>query len=142
MNTLQINAMLSDVSCFRGAFPRDMIPKPINRNFAFILNTDTSHSKGEHWIAIFVDENKSGIYFDPFGLPPLHGNIVRYLNETCTNGWQYNGVTLQNAMTETCGLHCVLFTKVMCGSRSLSDLQNLYTKNTLFNDILVNFYTE
>jgi len=38
-----------------------------------VCNTDQSNRPGEHWIAIYVDDDgRYGEYFDPLGRAPTH----------------------------------------------------------------------
>jgi len=73
MNTLEINNSLKKFKTFLGAFPKDKLPKT-RKPCGLIINTDSSNNPGEHWVAIYTDNNCSE-YFDSFGLPPLQEEI-------------------------------------------------------------------
>jgi hypothetical protein len=70
-NTGDIEVLLNaDSTCrrvFQGVFSSDMLP-PNHR--LLVCNTDPSTRPGQHWIAIYVDENRCGEYFDSFGQSP------------------------------------------------------------------------
>jgi len=52
---------------------------------------------GEHWIAIYVDDDgRYGEYFDSFGRAPTEV-FERYMNEHCSE-WTFNRKQLQSAI--------------------------------------------
>ncbi len=61
-----------------------------------ILNIDSDHIGGTHWVAIYDDT----YYFDPLGMPPARDNL---------NYLQYTPIPIQNPKAGACGLYCVLF---------------------------------
>ena len=62
---------------FRGVFLRDMLPKIVHRQECGIVNLNTSHQPGSHWVSYFKDDAKH-IYFDSFGqITPME--IQKYL---------------------------------------------------------------
>lgn len=60
-----------------------------------ILNIDSDHIGGTHWIAIYKN-----YYFDPLGLPIARDSL---------NHLQYTYIPVQNYKQGGCGLYCVLF---------------------------------
>ena len=59
-----------------------------------LCNTDKSDEPGEHWIAIYVDDNgRYEEYFDPLGRAPI-SVFERYMNVHCRD-WIYNRKQLQ-----------------------------------------------
>jgi hypothetical protein len=138
MNTFQINTLLSDYKCFIGTFARDLLPsKPINKlPCALIMNTDESFKPGEHWIALYLDKN-SCEYFDSFGLPPLHDEIISFLKQNKIKKILYNSNQIQSITSQTCGAYCVLFVKFKCFNLKYCDLIKVFNKNTNQNDLKV-----
>jgi len=58
--------------------------------------------RGEHWIAIYVDDDEHcGEYFDSMGLAPTRP-FERYVNEHCYK-WTYNRKQLQSITSRLCG---------------------------------------
>ena len=54
-----------------GVFAKDgIIPPKTSTRTAYVCNTDPHTKKGQHWIAIYIDEDDSGYFFDSYGLPP------------------------------------------------------------------------
>ena len=62
------NILKNDVKTgpiFLGVFARDKLPS-LKKNCCLVLNTHTHEKPGEHWLAIYVDENGFGEFFDSF----------------------------------------------------------------------------
>jgi hypothetical protein len=139
MDTTTINKLLKNSKRFIGAYPRDMIPHNIKeRPAGIIVNTDTSEKPGEHWIAIIIEKNGSGEYFDSYGLPPLHDDLHLYLNKMCPLGWGYNPITLQCLTCITCGHYCVFYVKLRLLGYSYCDIISLFSPNDLsYNENII-----
>ena len=80
MNSRQLAAvMYADrftKDLFQGVFPSDVLPISIKQYPAcFIANVDKSNMPGSHWIAIYIDKDKQGTFFDSYGnKPEFHKN--------------------------------------------------------------------
>ena len=135
MDTNQINKSLKNYKKFKGTFPKDQLPKIKEKTFAIIINTDSSDKPGEHWVAIYSDDEITE-YFDSFGLPPLHQEIIKYLDST-SNQWHYNSLTIQSVTSTTCGLFCVLYIKLRLRGYTYSDIIALFCHKLKLNDLLV-----
>ena len=69
MNTIQIERFLK-----KDPDARKIFKKPCARNqlkhvtypSAYVINTHPSSLHGEHWIAMYFDENGKGEYFDSY----------------------------------------------------------------------------
>ena len=134
MNTIDIYNKLKHYKSFNGVFPRDKLPK--TKIGLIIINTDKANQPGEHWVAIAVNIKEPFEYFDSFGLPPLHIEILEFLNQG-NNGWFYNTSTLQSLNSTTCGNYCVLFAELRCRGYKYKDILSLFTNNTFLNDKIV-----
>ena len=64
---------LDDHDC--GVFQRGRIKTLITPS-AYVINTDPHNKKGEHWTAVYIDKKEEGHYFDPYGFPPYHDEIL------------------------------------------------------------------
>ena len=144
MDTEEINEKLKKYrDCFVGTYPCDLLPKVVQRPAAIIANTDPAHKPGEHWVALWLNANGTGEYFDSFGLPPLNSNILRYIREECPNGVTHLNVMLQNVLSITCGNYCVLYVKMKCLGFSLDEFLQLFSRFTLSNDkVIEKLYSE
>ena len=49
---------------FYDVYPANKIHKLHSLPALIVCNTDTSSRPGEHWIVLYVDENRRGEYFD------------------------------------------------------------------------------
>ena len=56
-----------------GVFPRDRI-KTLMTPSAYVINTDPHNKKGEHWIAVYINEKKRGIILILMGFLPTMMN--------------------------------------------------------------------
>jgi hypothetical protein len=138
MDSITIRRFLKNANNFVGVFPRDLIPNNITkRPVSLIVNTDTSDKPGEHWVAIYLNENGSGEYFDSYGLPPLFDEFYFFLNTTCPLGWAYNKITLQCLSCITCGHYCVLYLKLRNLGYSYCDFISLFSYDLNKNDEIV-----
>ena len=134
----KIFGVLNKNSGFIGTFARDELPIIKKFPASIIINTATSDESGEHWVALFIDKDGDGFYFDSFGFPPYHKEISSYIDNN-TNFFKYNTVTLQtpNRFSVTCGHYCILFIIFMCRGHQFDELIALFTRNTFINDIIV-----
>ena len=137
MNTVQINKKLKSINSFAGAFPCDMIPIILNKPVEYIINTDPSTKPGEHWVAVHLNGKGKGEYFDSFGFEPLQNKIIEFLNTTCPLGWKYSTLPLQSINDVTCGHYCIVFTILKSKNYKYQDILNIFTQNSLINDIFV-----
>jgi len=137
MNTQDINQLLHGQTGFLGTFPRDRLPTVIKRRpSGIIVNTDTSNEPGEHWVAIYLCRDGCAEYFDSFGLPPLHKEIIAFLNDH-NEGWDYNRVTLQDVSSDTCGIYAALYILKRLNGYSKHEFLSLFTKRVRVNDLAV-----
>jgi hypothetical protein len=69
MNTLEIDTLLKkhphSRPVFKGVYARYRLPRLLNVPSALVGNTDPDHRMGQHWVAIYIDANSRGEYYDP-----------------------------------------------------------------------------
>jgi hypothetical protein len=98
MNTLEIDTLLKkhphSRPVFKGVYARNRLPRLLNVPSALVGNTDPDHRMGQHWVAIYIDANSRGEYYDPTGTPPFLRAYVNFMNKHCTS-WTYNTVRVQ-----------------------------------------------
>ena len=93
---------------FIGVFPLDEIPQHIRAPCCFIINTQTSNLKGEHWLAITYEQNNDIHVFDSFGYYyPLI--LIEKLHHLPNKKIFYNSHTYQKLWENTCGQYCLAF---------------------------------
>jgi hypothetical protein len=64
-----------------GFFSEPVMFVILNVHSALVGNTDQHSLEGEHWIAMYIDANSKGEYYDPMGLPPYQAAYVAFLNK-------------------------------------------------------------
>jgi hypothetical protein len=139
MYTSEINAnlkWLNNLECFIGTFARDQLPIINTFPCGLIVNSDPSNKPGEHWTAIFLNKGL-GEYFDSYGFPPLHSDVLHFLNKHCPKGWCHNTVMLQSANSMTCGMYCIFYIKLKCLGYTLCEFIKLFTTKASVNDDIV-----
>ncbi len=120
---------------FQGVFPSDCLPKKQVYPSAYIANTDGKAKPGAHWVAVFIDHEGNGDYFDSYGRVPT--TIFKtYLDKQCLQ-WQYNGKQLQTSLTSTCGQYCIFFLHQRCRGNAMNQIINLFGSDTVKNDHMV-----
>ena len=124
MNTQQIYSMLmSDPYArrvFRGVYPRNKLPAYVTYPSIFIINTDTSDKPGLHWVAVSFNSFGYGEYFDSFGIPPLHSEILNFVQRHSFHPYRYNSRFLQDMTSSTCGLYVIYYVLLKSRGCSLS----------------------
>lgn len=140
MNSLEILKALQDLPAqTRGVFPADRIPNRWSRPAAIVANTDDHTKPGKHWVAIYVDENGHGIYFDSYGLPPLISHHYNRLRRNCRT-LEWNTKPLQALKSRVCGEYCISFLDCMCRGITLATFCRYFTSNKMKNDTIVARY--
>lgn len=133
MNSLEIERILS-ANCvlFRGVFSCDTLPDRVRG--LIVCNTDPHDKPGEHWIAMYIDDDH-GEYFDSFGrVPPKV--FKDYLNRNCKY-WIFNDKQLQSICSRFCGHYCIYYCTLKCRGFDLRRIVSSLTNDTGFNDVLV-----
>ena len=123
MQTYQLLEALEGYENFNGVFPRDLLKSCVYRPGGYIVNTDPSMKPGEHWVALFFDEQNRGEYFDPYGLPPMHTEIISFLDQYSRSRWSHNTQQLQSVLSISCGYFCYLYQVFRLNSFFLADFQ-------------------
>ena len=88
--------------------PKILSPTPI----AIVTNLDTSNKPGSHWIAIYIDRNGYGIYFDSYGLAPM---LTHHLDRLIRNCVRFNGIRKNYKVSiRKCAENIVLCFCIIC----------------------------
>ena len=139
MNNLVIGNILSKSlgGIFKGVFSFEewrLVPK-VSYPCAFVFNTEPSHHKFGHWIAIYVQQNGQAIFFDSFGRSPTELGFDEFLKRH-SKSWKYNNVLLQNPMSIVCGQHVVVFL-ITVATKGKTAWINKFSSDWLSNDWIV-----
>ena len=103
---------------------------------AIVCNTHDSDRPGEHWVAMYVDAERRGDYFDSYGLQLQHVGFVDFMTEHCST-WSTNERTLQSPLSTVCGQYCVAFLMFRCRDASMNAFTRLFTTDLVANDCRV-----
>ena len=137
MNSLQINNILKKKLgyVFKGVYAIDQIAglKP-SAPAAYVINTKPITSFGEHWLAVYVTSNRKAVYFNSFGRPPRHSQIVSFLKKHSTK-WTFSRKIIQNPFTVTCGEHCIVFLSRFHRFKQIRLAVKPYGPNLIKNDL-------
>ena len=86
MNTLGIDTLLKKYPhsrpVFKGFYARNRLPSLLNVPMSLVGNTDPDNRVG-HWVAIYIDTNSKGEYYDPTGTPPYQDPCVNFMKNHC-----------------------------------------------------------
>jgi len=138
MDTRKILEYMKPYTAFLGAFPLNHVPETHQRPCSMIINTDPCTEPGTHWVALFLNSDGTGEYFDSFGLPPLHPLLWYYIRKACPQGLTHNCITLQSYEANTCGLYAILYLKLRHKGYSVLNILSLFSRNTVQNEKLIN----
>jgi len=112
---------------FQGVLSRDCLLSKVKYPSAFVVNTKPISHPGEHWFAIYYNEDKEAIFFDSYGQHPNYYKMVSYLNKTSVK-WTYNSTQIQSILSSTCGYYCIYFILLMSRGLKLDDIVNEFNK--------------
>lgn len=134
MNTLEIQYYLRklDPKLECNVYAANRLPIYTGIPAYIISNLDSDNKPGSHWIAMHIDANGFGQYFDSYGRPP-QGYHRMFLERNCRM-WNYNINRIQNDFTTVCGEYCLLYLCYKYNGETLKDFQQLFGGSTISND--------
>lgn len=138
MNTVEIQECLYKIhgSLQNNVYAANRLPVHMETPTFLVSNLDSDTQPGSHWVAIHIDKDSVGQYFDSFGRPPA-GFHRTFLNRNCRI-WDFNIKRLQNDWTSVCGEYCMVYLYYKFHGKSMWDMTNTFnSKETLVNDILL-----
>lgn len=146
MDSLQLTRILTSnpytQKSFYGVFPCDMLPrkKLLQRPLSLVINTHPHNLPGEHWLAIYLTEEKTGEFFDSYGHPPDHPlfpkTIMSFLRKNVYKT-VFQGRPVQAPDSVVCGYHCVFFLQQRGKGLTFKNIQDLYSHSLEKNDEMV-----
>jgi hypothetical protein len=141
MNSIQIDSILKR-NChtkeyFKGVYSSNNIPLLAKYPHCFIANTDKKGTRGEHWVAFFVKNEKNIEYFDSYAEKP-NEDITIYLSNFLEI--KMNNHTIQSPFSDSCGHFCVYFIFNRCIGLGFKEIVKnlLNSKNTI--DLMLKFF--
>ena len=139
MNELQIKHILESDGrardAFRGVYARNKLPIRAPTTSLYVCNTDPNHKPGEHWVTIYINNDRRGEHFDSFGMPPLFDKFVTFLNNN-TKSWTHNKRVVQDVYSSACGLHYIFYAVHRCVGFDVGSIANMYTNDAVFNNAI------
>lgn len=145
MDTMELTAVMTKISLnnhFHGVIASDQLPKqPISLiPTGIIINTDPSHRGGEHWLAVYITEDRAAYFFDSFGNEASHyrfpKSIYTFLRSMCTEV-QSSTKQIQAYTEVTCGHHCAYFLYHMYRGLTYEQFLSKYSNDLSSNDRIV-----
>jgi len=120
MNEIQIEQVLKKDSLtsksFVGVFAFDEKPSKPPYPSCFVINTENRDSSGEHWLAVFINKDGFGYFFDSYGQPASFFGFEKYMSKI-SEGWGSSKKKIQT-ISSYCGYYCILFLIYMSKGRS------------------------
>src|SRR5690242_5596580 len=109
MNSIQLESILRKTKFtkryFLGVYSADNLPKNVKRfPHCFIANTEPHWQRGEHWVALWINDPKNAEYFCSLGEQP-NPNFQLYLNKY--KNVKMNNRQIQGTTENTCGHFCI-----------------------------------
>lgn len=137
MDTIEMQSCLHKINpqFTYNVYAANRIPLFVETPMYLIGNLDPDTQPGSHWVAIHIDANRTGEYFDSYGRQP-RGFYHRFILRN-TKKWRTNIVRLQNDFTSVCGEYCVMYLAYKYSGGTLDEFTNIFTENTLYNDFIV-----
>lgn len=123
---------------YGGVVPLDKLPKRIDKQTVFIVNTDPAHLPGKHWLAVFFTNVNE--HFDSSGFYPnsaIEKELITHGPKFC-----YNTKRVQAFYSDTCGLYCLFYCYFRCRGLSFREIIDMFTPNLHLNEHIVNQFYE
>ena len=128
MNTLEIDTLLKKHPHSRpeikGIYARNRLPRLLKVPSALVGNTDPDHRMGQHRVAIYINANSKGKYYDPTGRPHFLTAYVNFMKKH-SHSWTYNTVRVQEEGSTVCGHHWIAYLIHRCTGHSMTDVTRL-----------------
>lgn len=148
MNASQIKCILECDTILRNItiniIAIDELPNSIEKYpIGFIVNTSKHYERGEHWLAIYVQNKQNVVFFDSYGKSPEHysqplNNFIRSIQPM----FKYNMNCLQSSKSIVCGYYCIYFMLFMSRGLTLKDITSHFDDNLINNDIYIFDYIQ
>ena len=123
---------------FCGVKPLDKIPqRRVRRPCSFVVNTDKSDQPGEHWFGIFVPRRGQVEYFDSYGRPPQHGEVLTFIRLN-GNKFKYNTKRIQSNESQNCGQFTLFFIYFRSKGYTMDQYMKIYSNiDYQYNDQII-----
>ena len=121
--------------CYGGVISSDEIPKvKVPNKTVYIVNTDPSYKKGQHWILIWYHDIPE--YFDPlahFPSPEMRASL--FFNKSA---FYRSTRQVQPSFSVKCGEYCLFYAYYQARGYSMEKImEKFYSSRLKFNDFKV-----
>ena len=136
-----------------GIYAKDKLPPPnppvagmVRRKrkpLAYIINSATSDSLGEHWLGVFVSGDNKLIWFDPLGKSPAYyGPVInRWLKSWGLGEIVQNSRAVQPPHSRLCGLYVLYVLYHLCRNFSLPYIiDRMFYSRKGMNDFKIKYF--
>lgn len=114
----------------------DDLPATFSLPLVMVVNLAPAEQPGTHWVAIFINRHRRGIYMDSYGFEPKDQRLRDFLDHQCIE-WMYNRQQLQQTQSKVCGLYVATFLYYMYNNISLHAFMSQFNLNITINDFFV-----
>lgn len=145
MDASQVLSLLRDnistPSVYVDVVSIDTLPSNFKLPLYLVVNLDKISQPGSHWVSVFINSNKQGIFLDSFGQPPPSA-IESFLQKR-TVSYEYSNVQLQAFDSKSCGLFSAVALVHFHRNKTLKQfLSNFAPYNTLLNEYIIRNMSE
>lgn len=138
----EIIEILKQDSCvmpklFKGVFSSDTIPLLNDNVFVLITNTKQSNEQGEHWVAVYRNDDKT-YFMDSFGRTPnqISRKFAKNLSDKKITKFISNRKSYQHILSESCGLFTIVYVLAICHGLEQEEFLNYFKENDQINNEL------
>lgn len=139
LTSSDIDTRLIHHKLYKGVYPIDGLPSTFSVPAFFVINTHTHNLPGEHWKAIYIDDEMRGEVFDSLALP-ISNTIIRFMN-LHTRQWKSNKKAFQHPLSAKCGVYIIYYVTKRLLYPSLDEFCKSFSVNPVINEHkMLNFY--
>ena len=121
---------------FKGCYYKDLLKK-VEPNSSYIINLNSEYDEdnkrngGSHWVALVIDDDKQGMYFDPYGI----GVPLEITNLLKSNQYKiyHTNKNIQSLMSNLCGFFSLGFIYFLTVSKQRT--KNIINDTSIFLDL-------
>ena len=137
LTNFEIQKSYKNEPTFNDVFSRENLPKI--KDGAYIINLDEYSDIGTHWVALYLQNNNSVIYFDSFGVEYIPKEIKAFINNKNIKTYIFR---VQAYDSIICGYFCIGFIDLMFAGKTLTEYTNLFSPNNSKknDDIILNYF--
>lgn len=148
MNTFQLRSAIEQdeklSTIMGGVLPADAIPFVVaERPKIYIINTEKSSEKGEHWLTFFFPENMSSPaeMFDSLAEPPSqYGTPFIEFLKLNSSTFICSKKKIQGDWSTSCGYYSLFFAILRSREMALDQIEQIFGSNMDKNDAFVTYF--